>query len=131
MWETELLHNMEYGNTDDTSDIYVLLDYGNLIDYNLDIGNIKFIEFKQMDENFDEKYPFPNVLVLMTIYIPEHQRNKKIFSNILTFLEKRAYQHKQHLYVGPLMTDDSDWIIHTCQKRGYKIQPPFGFIKFY
>jgi hypothetical protein len=125
-WETILREENRCGDINDETKIYVELEYGTMINknYYIDFGG----EYSLIKDDKDKKN---DVLGLITIHIPETLRNQGIFTNILTLLEKRAEENKQHLYVGPFMEEDSKWIIRTCKKRGYKTFPPFSMIKYF
>ena len=123
-WKNDLLYGMETGDENDENRIYVNLDYGILERY--ETPKMNFIKVKSLSTNFDTN--IQNVLIFMTVHIPINMRKQGIFSEILTFLEDRAKRDKQYLWIGPLMSDDSQWIGHTCKKRGYEFQMPFGWI---
>ncbi len=101
-----LMDNMEYGDKNNDNNVYVELAHAK--PYN------------------SEKV---NTLVLKMVHVSQDKRNQGIFSNILNILEKRADRDEQNLFVGPLVTDDSQYIEKVCTKRGYKPQMPFGLIR--
>jgi hypothetical protein len=125
-WKDVISEGLEYGSKAETNNLYIRLKYGNL-----DGKCINVVRTGQLDTNLDEKYKKPNVLVLLCINVPEKDRNKGLFKEILSFCEYRARLNGQHLLVGPFVTDESEWIIKVCQRRNYVQQHPFSLIKLW
>lgn len=113
------------GREEETNHIYVELTNG----FYEEIDGFPFIHFENVIENFADKYPNPNVLVLFSVYVPEALRNQGIFTEILQAVEQRATKEGKILYVGPFMTEDSKYIIQTCKHANYHPFPPAGMIK--
>jgi len=120
-WKDVLLENNKYGSLEDETSLYVELWNGKKV-------NDMYIDFYNSNTDNNPKY---NTLGLIHIHIPENMRNQGLCSDILTFLEERSQKNKQHLFVGPFMEEESEYIIKVCEKRNYKKMPPFGMIKEY
>ena len=120
-WQQDLENGMSTGNEDDDNNIFISLVNG----YRFDSYNGVIVE----DAQLCDKNKKLDTLILQTVYIPKEQRNQGIFKNILDFVEQKAINNGQHLFVGPFMTDDSQWIIKVCRSRGYQGWMSFGLIK--
>ncbi len=114
-WCKDLENGMQTGDENDTNQIFVSLKKGNIYHGSILIS--------------DDKEKTISTLILMTVYIPLEQRNQGIFKDILDTVEKKAKNNRQHLFVGPFMTDDSQWIQKVCKQRNYQPAMPFGYFK--
>ncbi len=117
-WRQDLKNGMQTGNENDVNNIFVSLQNGFIFHKAALLSN----DTNNDTENID-------TLILMTIYVPKEQRNQGIFKDILDFVEERASKNGLHLFVGPLMSDDSQWIEKVCKHRGYQGTMPFGYLK--
>ena len=102
--ETQLITTHKFGIEDDDS-LYIELDDM--------IGNDRIV-----------------ILGLIMINVPPKQRRLGIATRIIQLCEKIA-QNEQYsgIYVGPFMTDESEYLIKSCRKMRYVRCLPFGMSK--
>ena len=82
--------------------------------------------FIKLNEGIIGKNP---VLILVTIFIPEHMSHKGLCTYILNELEIKATENHMHFQVGPFMTEDSEYIIKILKRKNFQSIPPFSMIK--
>lgn len=76
-----------------------------------------------------DEVPF-KILNLFHIFVPIHQRNMGIATKIIKICEEIAQERGlAGLWVGPFVTDESEFLIKICKKNGYTACMPFGMIK--
>lgn len=130
-WSDELSASMGCGSEDDPNRLYVSLKDGHLEEGVSIPGRhpIAFLGMPDFVADFATKHPKPDTLVLFSIHVPEEQRRHGCSKEVLDLLEKRVDAEERHLFVGPFVTEEADWLAHECRKRGYKPQMPFGMIR--
>lgn len=70
------------------------------------------------------------ILNVFSIQVPEKERHNGCATKIIKICEEIAQEREMKgIYVGPFMTDESDFLIKICKKNGYKSCMPFGMIK--
>jgi hypothetical protein len=111
--EKELKYNMKYGDINNDSNIYIELLNGEL---EFIFPSFLFLHTNLSNDNFDNNYSSPNTLILFHINIPEKYRNRGLFTHILSFIENKAESENKHLYVGPFMSDYSQYIIKILKR---------------
>lgn len=100
-----LLQNNVVGNENDNNKLYVELQYVYSI-----TGH--------------------KILNVFHIQVPESERHLGIATKVIEICEDIAQQRKlMGIFVGPFVTDDSEYLIKICKKRGYHRCMPFGMMK--
>ena len=69
-------------------------------------------------------------LNLFNLHVPENMRKQGIATQMIEICERIAkLRNTCGLYVGPCVTDLSEYLIRICEKRGYSLCMPFGQVK--
>ena len=96
------------------------------------VGNENDLEQVYVELNYVYSITGTKLLNLFQIYVPIKDRHKGKATEIIIMCEDIAKQRNlSGIWIGPFMTDSSEYLIRICKRRDYQPCMPFGMIKMF
>ena len=123
-WQNDLRFNNVTNPSQDPTNLYVQL-YSASATFK-DEAFVAVISDVDASLSLQQTTPLFN---LFSIHVPAHLQRQGLATRVIEFVEELAKeQGKRGVFIGPLVTNDSQWIERIARRCHYQPQPPFGYL---